>query len=754
MSFTSRLKSTEFDPIVTDEKVQLQLDMSYCALRQRNFKLALTKLNETRHRLDSCRNPLMKSIYWNEIYCDVHIKRHQIPSTSSTLTSLLSTSVAKELKKLETKIHSLEIVDQQTARLNSNFIQLNSQFSRLVIDFLLVQPMSYESYEQNPQIPQAKHRQLEMYLQSNETIQQADILIRDLFNKNIDLLKDNIHKQQIDLPQLTGSIRQAKENLLSRDYNELASLCDDYLRRYENHEDDNQLLKTLFADSNDQTIAELIVRSILLSMKYGSNEGVQRFSRLLQIVDFYPQTMNLIEEYLNQIPCWMFFDCLYQITAYLDKPIALKLYPLIEQIVQIYPQAIVYPFKLSYETLQSSVTDSILKSNLENLNQQLNRTVPLVNEFIQALNQLNPQQEFDIWSKELFHLLANDSATRDIDKLEIHRNQFRTIFFDENNDSESKHTSIRCLFRKGIENEFNDLFGRNGELLSTLSLGDARLALGNISLKLKTLLQDKSNLNDYSTWFTSTFRQQHSSLNKLEIPGQYTSKKKPSMEHHIKIVDFDEKLLVLHSLRLPKRLTIRGHDENDYRFLVKAGEDIRQDQRIEALFTIMNDLYGHNSNCHQTNSPHINIRTYKVIPMSSKLGIIEWLDNTRPLKDLIEESYTDSEYDLITNQGQHPRKLYHDYVVNTYQKAKPSAKTTNNTLMYAELFLSLTKGQVQDEFQQIQSVVPADLLRRAYYKIANSHEGFYTLRRQFITSYAVLCTSQYILGIGDRHQSK
>jgi DNA-dependent protein kinase catalytic subunit len=140
--------------------------------------------------------------------------------------------------------------------------------------------------------------------------------------------------------------------------------------------------------------------------------------------------------------------------------------------------------------------------------------------------------------------------------------------------------------------------------------------------------------------------------------------------------------------------------------------------------------------------------------MSSKLGMIEWLDNTRPLKDLIEESYTDAELDIITTQGQHPRKLYQDYVTGAYQKAKPTAKTANNTLMYAELFLSLTKSQVQEEFKQIQSVIPADLLRRAYYKIAISHEGFYTLRRQFITSYAVLCTSQYILGIGDRHQSK
>ncbi|CAM4838923.1 unnamed protein product [Rotaria magnacalcarata] len=391
--------------------------------------------------------------------------------------------------------------------------------------------------------------------------------------------------------------------------------------------------------------------------------------------------MDLIADKLQKIPCWIFFDCLYKIIAYLDKPIALKLYPVIKRIVKLYPQLIVHPFKLSYETLQYSIQDPILKHNLELIQQQLNRYILLVNEFIEALNQLNPQQQFDIWSKELFHLLTNDVNTKDIDKLKEHLIKLKNILFsniinlDETNDEQSmlsntqdnnndidntllkpKITSIRILFKNACEKEFNDLFGKNGELLSTISLGDTRLIL------------DKS------------------SIHELEIPEQYTSKKKPLIEHHIKIVGFDEKLLVLDSLRLPKRITIRGHDENNYRFLVKAGEDIRQDQRIEALFSIMNDLYDNDPNYNQSNSDHIAVRTYKVIPMSSKFGMIEWLDNIRPLKDLIEESYNDSELDIITNQ-------------------------------------------------------------------VNSHEGFYTLRRQFITSYAVLCTSQYILGTGDRHQS-
>ena len=42
-------------------------------------------------------------------------------------------------------------------------------------------------------------------------------------------------------------------------------------------------------------------------------------------------------------------------------------------------------------------------------------------------------------------------------------------------------------------------------------------------------------------------------------------------------------VLVLSSIRKPKRLIIRGDNEKDYMFLVKGGEDLRLDQRIEQV---------------------------------------------------------------------------------------------------------------------------------------------------------------------------
>ena len=69
----------------------------------------------------------------------------------------------------------------------------------------------------------------------------------------------------------------------------------------------------------------------------------------------------------------------------------------------------------------------------------------------------------------------------------------------------------------------------------------------------------------------------------LYLIGQYDGKSKPIPEYHAKIAGFDSKILVLGSMRKPKRLTIIGDNSKEYMFLVKGGEDLRHDQRIEQV---------------------------------------------------------------------------------------------------------------------------------------------------------------------------
>ena len=74
-------------------------------------------------------------------------------------------------------------------------------------------------------------------------------------------------------------------------------------------------------------------------------------------------------------------------------------------------------------------------------------------------------------------------------------------------------------------------------------------------------------------------------------------------------------VLVLHSIRRPKRITLRGNDEKEYRYLVKCGEDLRQDERIEQLLDLMNDIYSRHAACRQK---HLRLRTYQVVPMTPR----------------------------------------------------------------------------------------------------------------------------------------
>lgn len=71
----------------------------------------------------------------------------------------------------------------------------------------------------------------------------------------------------------------------------------------------------------------------------------------------------------------------------------------------------------------------------------------------------------------------------------------------------------------------------------------------------------------------------------------------------------------MNSIRRPKRLIVRGDDEREYPFLVKGGEDLRQDQRIEQLFTVMNILLAQNTTCAHS---RMQLRTYQVVPITTR----------------------------------------------------------------------------------------------------------------------------------------
>jgi len=75
--------------------------------------------------------------------------------------------------------------------------------------------------------------------------------------------------------------------------------------------------------------------------------------------------------------------------------------------------------------------------------------------------------------------------------------------------------------------------------------------------------------------------------------------------------------LVLGSIRRPKKITVHGSNEKDYHLLIKGGEDMRLDQRVQQLFSIMNRIFAEDPSCENRD---LNIKTFKVVPITNRLG--------------------------------------------------------------------------------------------------------------------------------------
>lgn len=78
-----------------------------------------------------------------------------------------------------------------------------------------------------------------------------------------------------------------------------------------------------------------------------------------------------------------------------------------------------------------------------------------------------------------------------------------------------------------------------------------------------------------------------------------------------------------------------------YEWIVKGGEELRIDQRVEQIFDAMNGLLARHPGA---SSDSLAVRTYDVVPISSSLGMMAFVEGTSPLlavlRDVIDEQVT------------------------------------------------------------------------------------------------------------------
>ncbi|KAG5122941.1 hypothetical protein JHK82_029678 [Glycine max] len=195
----------------------------------------------------------------------------------------------------------------------------------------------------------------------------------------------------------------------------------------------------------------------------------------------------------------------------------------------------------------------------------------------------------------------------------------------------------------------------------------------------------------------------------LAVPGSYRADAPV-----VTIASFARQLVVITSKQRPRKLTIHGSDGDDYAFLLKGHEDLRQDERVM-------------QNSPKTAEKDLSIQRYAVIPLSPNSGLIEWVPNCDTLHHLIRE-YRDAR--KITLNQEHKCMLS---FAPDYDHLPLIAKVE-----VFEHALHNTEGN--------------DLARVLWLKSRTS-EIWLERRTNYTRSLAVMSMVGYLLGLGDRHPS-
>ncbi|XP_042541900.1 DNA-dependent protein kinase catalytic subunit [Dipodomys spectabilis] len=698
-------------------KFSMKMKMVESAQKQSNFALAMKLLREL-HKESKTRDDWL--VKWVQSYCQLS---HCRSRTQSAPTQVLT--VLKTVSLLEENNTSSYLSKNVLASCDQNIL-LGTTY-RIMADALSKEPACLAGMEESK-----ARRILEL---SGSSTASTERVITGLNQKAFYHLTKAV--QSVEEEAQLSSWGHGPVTGMTSAYMMLADFCDQQLRKVEeNASSDCQKKKSITDSVELETYPALVVEKMLRALKLNSTEARLKFPRLLQIIELYPEeTLSLMTKEMSCIPCWQFIGWISHMVALLDKEEAVAVQPTVEEIANHYPQAIVYPFIISSENYSFKDTSASHKNKefVARIKSKLDQG-GVIQDFINALEQLsNPDLLFKDWvadtKDELGKIPVNQ---KNIEKL------YERMYATLGNLKSPGLGPCRRRFIQAFGKEFDKHFGNKGSKLSRMKLCDFSVITDSLLTKMRKDSKPPGNLKEYSPWM-SEFKVEFL-RNELEIPGQYDGKGKPLPEYHVRISGFDERVKVMASLRKPKRIIIRGHDEKEYPFLVKGGEDLRQDQRIEQLFQVMNVILSQDAACSQRN---MQLKTYHVVPMTSRLGVIEWIENTLTLKELLLNNMSQEEKAAYMSDPKAPVFEYKDWLTKMSGKRDVGA--------YIQMYRGANRTETVMAFRKRESKVPADLLKRAFVKMSTGPEAFLALRSHFASSHALLCVSHWLLGIGDRH---
>ncbi|KAH9066494.1 atypical/PIKK/FRAP protein kinase [Lactarius vividus] len=205
----------------------------------------------------------------------------------------------------------------------------------------------------------------------------------------------------------------------------------------------------------------------------------------------------------------------------------------------------------------------------------------------------------------------------------------------------------------------------------------------------------------------------------LAVPGTYQSGRPI-----ITIMNFAPKLSIIISKQRPRQLRLKGSDGKEYQYLLKGHEDLRQDERVMQLFSLVNTLLSEDTDSFKR---RLHIRGFPVIPLGPDAGLFGWVHDSDTLHVLVRD-YRESRKILLNIEYRLMLQMAPDY----------------------ENLMLLQKIEVFE--YALENTTGQDLYRVLWLKSINS-EHWLERRATFTRSLAVNSMVGHILGLGDRHPS-
>eukprot|EP00088_Acartia_fossae_P026836 TRINITY_DN2760_c0_g1_i1.p1 TRINITY_DN2760_c0_g1~~TRINITY_DN2760_c0_g1_i1.p1 ORF type:complete len:995 (+),score=207.63 TRINITY_DN2760_c0_g1_i1:139-3123(+) len=478
----------------------------------------------------------------------------------------------------------------------------------------------------------------------------------------------------------------------------------------------------LYKQNADATeFAALSVKYHLKAMECGSMISRQLFPRCLNLIKNVTECQDDFFLECQTVPAWMFLPWRNQLMSCLvSDELNSTISPLITRMVDEYPHAMAYSILVHVNTghelsSEALITLRELKSKCKGY-----QDVQNIVHHMQYLS--HPASLLKALNEDL-RIILTEFPQQAKQKAEQRYKEFNDVYFN-------RRVKLGALFSKfsdeqriSIEKSIKNLNKHELEKLAA------------IATKVETKIAKSYALKDLSPYLSDYLAAGMSA--QIEIPGQYSGFARPIPGNNVYISSFDSSVSVFFSLKKPMRIAMLGSDGKKYNFIVKTGEDIRLDQRIENLFEICNVC---SRQTIDSAAESLQIQTYSVIPLSDKQGLIEFVPNTSPLLDFIK----------VGGKSTSDVDKAHDLLYKGLEQLTNTKANVNKTFKEA--------GRVKREpiianYQKALKSTERDHLRGSLVKLSAGLKEFYLMRKNFVTSYAVVSAMQWILGIGDRHLS-